>query len=91
VDLRRLWWPASAGGFSSEDCALDRWKDLYVISLFQGVCWLKVEGVSVISLFHLFNGVSRHKKKEVVVAGCNTGSYVCTGHGPSRGLSWRLL
>jgi hypothetical protein len=65
VDLRRLWWPASAGGFSSEDCALDRWKDLYVISLFQCVCWLKVGGVYVISLFHLFNGVSCHKKRKL--------------------------
>jgi hypothetical protein len=38
VDLRRLWWPASAGGFSDKGCALEWWKDLYVISLFQSVC-----------------------------------------------------
>jgi hypothetical protein len=34
VDLRRLWWTASAGGFTGEGCALEWWKDLYVISLF---------------------------------------------------------
>jgi hypothetical protein len=64
VDLRRLEWSASTDVFSDEGCSLERWKDLYVIYLFQGVCWLRVGSVSVILLFHLFNGVPLHKKRD---------------------------
>jgi hypothetical protein len=62
VDLWRLGWPVLTGGFSGEGCALERWKDIYVISLFYDVCWLRVRIVSVILLFHFFNRVPLIKK-----------------------------
>jgi hypothetical protein len=44
VDLWRLWWLTSAGRFSGEGCALERWNDLYAISLFPGCLLAKSWG-----------------------------------------------